>query len=232
MPQSPPTTSGASASGAASAPKAGAASRRPGVGRFPHGRVPRDLRAEQLLDVAERLFAGAGYSATSIETIAAEAGVTKPLVYRHFGTKEGIFLACLRRARGQMEAMMAEAWATADGLRGKLEAGAGAYFRFVESEPVRWRVLHGSDGGVPPAVAEEATRMHLATERAFTALVAGTPAAAADPQRILAFCHAVGGAGHQLAQWWLRTPGIPREQIVQWYCEMTWSGIRALVEDA
>ncbi|HEX8085065.1 MAG TPA: TetR/AcrR family transcriptional regulator [Solirubrobacteraceae bacterium] len=201
------------------------------IAGFAHGRVPAPVRAEQLLDVAERLFAEAGYGGTSIETIAADAGVTKPLVYRHFGSKEGVYLACLRRARGQMEAMMAEAWAGAEGLRGKLEAGADAYFRFVESEPLRWRVLHGSDSGVPPAVAEEATQMHLATERGFTALLAGTAAADADPQRILAFCHAIGGAGHQLAQWWLRTPGISREQLVAWYCEATWSGVRALVED-
>ena len=203
--------------------------RRRSVGRFAHGRVPAHLRAEQLLDVAERVFAEAGYSGTSIETIAAQAGVTKPLVYRHFGSKEGIYLACLRRARGQMEAMMAEAWATTPDLRTKLERGADAYFRFVESEPIRWRVLHGADTGVPRAVAEEATQMHLATERGFTALVAGTPAAA-DPQRVLAYCHALGGAAHQLAQWWLRTPGIPREQLVAWYCEMTWDGVRALVE--
>ena len=203
--------------------------RTPPIERFPHGRVPGHVRAEQLLDVAERLFAEAGYGGTSIEAIAASAGVTKPLVYRHFGSKEGVYLACLRRARSQMEDMLAEGWATTDDLRGQLAAGADAYFRFVESDPARWRVLFGGDAAVPAAVAEEATEMHLATERRFVHLLRDTPAAA-DEQRVLAFCHAVGGAAHQLAQWWLRTPGISREQLVEWYVAMTWEGVRSLLE--
>jgi len=202
---------------------------RPRVGGFRHGRVPGRVRSEQLLDVAERLFATTGYGATSIEAIAAEAGVTRPVVYSHFGSKDGIYLACLRRARAQLEAMMFDAMAGADGLPAQIEAGADAYFRFVESDPARWRVLFGGDAAVSGPVAEEAMQLHLGTERRFASLLADSPAAK-DEQHVLAFSHAVGGAAHQLAQWWLRTPGIPRERIVDWYCEVTWNGVRALVE--
>ena len=199
-----------------------------GVGGFPHGRVPASVRSEQLLDVAERLFATTGYAATSIEAIATKAGVTRPVVYEHFGSKDGIYLACLRRARGQLETMMFEAMATASDLRAQIERGADAYFRFVESDPQRWRVLFGGDAAVSGAVAEEAMQLHLATERRFVALLAGTPAGE-DEQRALAFAHAVGGAAHQLAQFWLRTEGISREQVVEWYCAVTWEGLRGLV---
>jgi AcrR family transcriptional regulator len=199
-----------------------------GVGGFPHGRVPGPLRSEQLLDVAERLFATTGYAATSIEAIATEAGVTRPVVYEHFGSKDGIYLACLRRARGQLETMMFEAMATASDLRSQIERGADAYFRFVESDPQRWRVLFGGDAAISGAVAEEAMQLHLATERRFVALLAGTPAGE-DEQRAQAFAHAVGGAAHQLAQFWLRTDGITREQVVEWYCAVTWEGLRGLV---
>jgi AcrR family transcriptional regulator len=197
------------------------------VAGFPHGRVPGRVRAEQLLDVAERLFADAGYSATSIDAIAGEAGVTRPMVYAHFGSKDGIYLACLRRARTQLEAMLFEAMATASDLRTQIERGADAYFRFVESDPARWRVLFGGDAAVSGAVAEEAMQLHLATERRFADLLAGR-SVSEDEQRVLAFSHAVGGAAHQLAQWWLRTPGIPRERVVEWYCAVTWEGVRGL----
>jgi AcrR family transcriptional regulator len=194
------------------------------VADFPHGRVPAAVRSQQLLDVAERLFATAGYAATSIEAIAAQAGVTRPVVYQRFGSKEGIYLACLKRARSHMEAMLAEAVAGADSLEGRIERAADAYFRFVEQDPARWRVLFGGDAAISGTAAEEAMQMHLATERRFAELFA-IEAGKQDEQRLLAYSHAVGGAAHQLAQWWLRTPEVTRDQVVGWYMHVVWSGL-------
>jgi AcrR family transcriptional regulator len=196
------------------------------VGGFPHGRVPAAVRSEQLLDVAERLFAERGYGSTSIESIAREAGITRPIVYEHFGSKDGIYLACLHRARGQLEAMLAEAVASVTDPREQLERGADAYFRFVETDPARWHVLFGGGAAVSGDVAEEAIQLHLGTERGFAELFARL-APQQDPQALLAFAHSIGGAAHQLAQWWLRTPQIPREQIVRWYSAVCWEGLRS-----
>lgn len=135
--------------------------------------------------------------------------------------------ACLRRARGQLEAMIFDAIAAAHDLRGQLEAGADAYFRFVESDLARWRVLFSGGAAVSGEVAEEAMQLHLGTERGFAQLFAAV-APHRDEQQLLAFAHAIGGAGHQLAEWWLRTPGVARSQVVQWYCEVCWEGLRAL----
>jgi AcrR family transcriptional regulator len=198
------------------------------VAGFAHGRVPAPVRAEQLLDVAERLFAARGYGPTSIEAVARAAQVTRPVVYEHFGSKDGLYLACLRRARGQLETMMFAAVATTADLRGQLERGADAYFRFLETDPARWRVLFGGGAAVSGEVAEEAMRLHLATEQRFADLLrAAVPDQ--DERRLQAFAHAIGGAAHQLAQWWLRTPGVTREQVVEWYCAATWEGLVGLV---
>jgi AcrR family transcriptional regulator len=202
--------------------------RRPDVGDYPHGRVPADVRSAQLLDVAERLFATMGYAATSIEMIAREAGVTRPVVYKRFGSKEAIYLACLRRARAQMESMLVQAVTSATGLEAQVERAADAYFRFVERDPQRWRVLFGGDAAVSGGVVEEAMQMHLATEERFADLFAIAPGQH-DPQQLIAFSHAVGGAAHQLAQWWLRTPGVSREQVVEWFCAVVWTGLGALL---
>lgn len=199
------------------------------VGRYAHGQVPADVRSEQLLDVAEQLFAAGGYGATSIEAIAREAGVTRPIVYRRFGSKDQIYLACLRRARAQMEAALVEAVLQAEGLEDQLRRAADAYFRFLEADPARWRVLFGGDAAVSGPVAEEAMQMHLATEQRFADLFAvGRPPR--DGQELLVFSHCVGGAAHQLAQFWLRNPGLTRERIVGWYCELVWHGLAGVLK--
>src|SRR4029077_13133683 len=121
--------------------------------------------------------------------------------------------------------MLADAMVTAADPREQLERGADAYFGFVEQDPARWRVLFGGGAAVSGEVAEEAMRLHMATEQRFAELFAGV-APRQDPQALLAFAHSIGGAAHQLAQWWLRTPGVTREQVVEWYCAATWEGLR------
>jgi len=199
------------------------------VAGFPHGRVPRTVRAEQLLDVAEALFATVGYGLTSIERIAQAAGVTRPVVYGHFGSKDGIYLACLRRARGQLEKAIFDATSSTTDPREQLELGADAYFGFVESDVARWRVLFGGGAAVSGEVAEEAMELHLATERQFAALLAAA-APGADDELVRAYAHGIGGAAHQIAEWWLRTKGIPRQTVVRWYCELCWSGMGPVVQ--
>src|SRR5688500_14107879 len=61
-------------------------------------KMPRAQREAQLLDLAERAFAERGFQAVSMDDIAAAAGVTKPLIYSYFGSKEGLYLAGIRRA--------------------------------------------------------------------------------------------------------------------------------------
>lgn len=73
--------------------------------------VARADREEQILDVAGRVFAAQGFAATSVADIAREAGISKPLIYNYFGSKEGLFERCLREA--------------ADLLIGEIERSAG-----------------------------------------------------------------------------------------------------------
>ena len=199
------------------------------ISGYPHGHVPAAVRAEQLLDVAERLFSTHGFGATSIDAIAREARVTRPMIYKRFGSKDAIYLACLRRARAELESMLFEAVAAAGpDLRAQFVAGADAYFRFVEQGPERWRVLFGGGAAVSGDIAETAMQLHLGTERRFAELFRQA-APEADEQRLVAYAHAIGGAAHQLAQWWLRTPGVPREEVVDTYCTVTWSGLASAI---
>jgi AcrR family transcriptional regulator len=199
------------------------------IAGYPHGHVPAEFRAEQLLDVAEGLFSTRGFGATSIEAIARAARVTRPMIYKRFGSKDAIYLACLRRARSELETMLFEAIGSAGvDLRAQFDAGADAYFRFVEQGPERWRVLFGGGAAVSGDVAETAMQLHLGTERRFAELF-HQASPAADAQQLAAYAHAIGGAAHQLAQWWLRTPGVAREQVVNAYRAVTWDGLAAVL---
>src|ERR671938_1780699 len=62
---------------------------------FRHGRVPRAVRERQLVDLGEQLFAERGFAKASMDELARRAGVTKPVIYELFGSKDGLFRACL-----------------------------------------------------------------------------------------------------------------------------------------
>ncbi len=65
-------------------------------------RVPRAVREREMIEVAQRVFAERGYHAASVDAIAEGAGITKPMVYAYFGSKEGLYVACMERARRRL----------------------------------------------------------------------------------------------------------------------------------
>jgi AcrR family transcriptional regulator len=201
----------------------------PTVNGYRHGRVPRPVREQQLLDVAEEQFATRGYDSASIEEIARLAGVTRPIVYDHFGDKEGVYLACLRRARGELQEMILVATAAASTPREMLERGTDAYFEFVERSGQRWTVLFGG-AGLTGAAADEVARLRFTTVGHIRDLVAGI-APGADAVAIEAFAHAISGSAEQVAKWWRANPHLTRAQVVAQQCAFAWTGLRELLPE-
>jgi AcrR family transcriptional regulator len=200
------------------------------VNGYRHGRVPRPVRELQLLDIAEEQFAIHGYGGASIEVIARLAGVSRPIVYDHFGDKEGVYIACLRRARGELEEMILAAVDEARTPREMMEAGTAAYFEFVERRGQRWVVLFG---GVELAgsAADEAARLRFATvDRIRDLLVAIAPSA--DAATVDAFAHAISGSSEQVAKWWRANPDVPRERVVAMQVAFAWNGVSQLLADS
>lgn len=70
----------------------------------PVGRLPRAQRREQILDAATRAFSRAGFTATGLDDVAAEAGVSRVILYRHFESKTDLYRAVLQRACARLEA--------------------------------------------------------------------------------------------------------------------------------
>src|SRR5688500_7867062 len=87
----------------------------------PRRRMARADRERQMLQVAEQVFASRGYQAASMDEIAEQVGVSKPMLYAYFGSKDGLLLACIRRARAELHevttAAIAEGGSALDVLR-------------------------------------------------------------------------------------------------------------------
>jgi AcrR family transcriptional regulator len=193
-------------------------------------RLPKAQREQQLLDVAERLFIEKGYAETSIEDVAQAAGVTRPVVYNHHGSKEGLYLALVKRAREHYRGELQRTLAGIEDPRGQIRAAGDLFFEMIERDPVRWTVLFG--GSAVPLFGEHGAQL---TDLRFenveqTAALIRAAAPDADPERIHAFAHAISGVGEQLGRWWLREPGIPRHRLTRHYTDFIWNGLRTIAE--
>ena len=191
------------------------------------GRLKRHEREQQLLDAALTLFGERGYQGTSIEDIARAAGVTRPIIYSHFGSKDGAYLACLRRARNDLEARMIEAADPEGSLADQLAGCVSAYFALVDRGSPAWQLLYGGGAAVAGPAAAEAARLRFATVDRIAKLIRGA-APGIDRRSAAAFAHAVSGAGEQLAKWWQQNPKLRRDQVSAYLIAFAWHGFSQL----
>ena len=113
-----------------------------GAGARMRTRLPRAEREQQMLDTARALFAARGYADVTMDAVAAEVGVTKPLLYNYFGNKEQLFLACMKPAADALVESVVSAVQGAADAPEALRAGIHAFFAFLDSDGEAWRVLH------------------------------------------------------------------------------------------
>lgn len=196
-----------------------------------HGRVPRDLRRRQVLAVAEKLFVARGYAATSMDDVAAGAGVTKPIVYGLVGSKEQVFEACMARAADELSAQVATAvLAAGDDAAARLRAGALAWFEFIGGRRALWDALLASDDS-PASAAIAAIR---ARQDGFVAaqLAAGAAASGRDPDPELlgAVATAMNGAFEALGRWWSDHPERKAAELADLYTALVQPGLAGLLD--
>lgn len=177
--------------------------------------MPRERREQLILDVAGQVFARAGYESAPMDEIADRAGVSKPMLYTYFGSKEGLYLAYIERAGGELLERLVSAAPPEDQSTAGLKARITEFLAFVEEHGDGWKVLFRELASTRP-FAERVARLRERIAEAIRRMIdsAGLehPPPASD-----AIAHAIVGAGESLANWWLDHPEIPREQIAGWY---------------
>src|SRR4051812_38004169 len=131
-------------------------------------RLPAARRRRQLLDVSLEMFAANGFHRTSMDHIAEAAGVTKPVLYQHFGSKRQLYRELLEDVANQLTDAIAKAVAAADGPRRQVTDGFRAYFQFVANHHAAFTLLFGSGARRDEEFAELVT----AVEEGFADLIA------------------------------------------------------------
>src|SRR3954453_19702708 len=106
----------------------------------PRKRIPAAARRELIEGAAARLFAARGYAGTTLDEVAVAAGVTKPMVYRHFGSKKDLYLALLARHRDDMPTFF-ERTAHETTWEARLRAMLELWFDYVCERPHGWKML-------------------------------------------------------------------------------------------
>jgi AcrR family transcriptional regulator len=175
------------------------------------------VREQQLLELAERLFIEGGYGGFSVEDLCREAGVSRPIVYDHFGSRDGLYLACLRRVREEFENTLIDAARDAPDLETAIRQGADAFFTIIERDPRRWSLVYGGPSELVGSLADQIYELRTQTIDRISAITIRF-APHADREAVTAHAHAVSGAGEQIGRWWLHNPEIPRERIVDHFC--------------
>ena len=188
---------------------------------YAHGRVPRALRERQLLELAEALFAERGYAGASMDELASRAGVTKPVVYELFGSKEGLFGACVDRSIEQLAADIAEAVRAETDPEARLRAGGLAFLRFAAGNRVAWDLM--AMGG---RFADQAQRVRASQAELIHVLMAEMARPGVDERELEAAAHAVNAAYEGVAHWMWANPGVPIEQLANWVVELLLPGLR------
>ena len=107
----------------------------------PRVRMTGAQRRQQLLDVGREIFGQKGYDAASIEEIATRADVSKPVVYEHFGGKEGLYAVVVDREMQRLLDRFASALSTPGHPRQLLERAALVLLDYIEEDNEGFRVL-------------------------------------------------------------------------------------------
>ena len=173
-----------------------------------------DDRRGQLLAAADRVVQRDG-SAASMNVIAAEAGITKPILYRHFGDKGGLYRALAERHIDDLLARLRAALVTRGGLRARTRATVDAYLASVEEQPQVYRFLVERAAVEEPGVRGQVAGFVRRFGEELAVGIGNEPELQGiSPQRALVWAHAIAGMVQATGDWWLDQPEVPREQVV------------------
>lgn len=189
--------------------------------------MPRADRERQMMSVAERVFAERGFVAASMDEIAERVGVSKPMLYEYFGSKEGLLVACIRQARAELLRVTSAAALAADHPADKLRDGLVAYFRFIRAHAQSWALLRTEPAVVGPSATEEIE----AVRQQQTDLISGTMALypTDPPLDLTPAAEVIVGGCERLALWCERHPETTPEQAADLVMRLVWFGLGGLV---
>ncbi len=194
--------------------------------RTPTTRMAGAQRRRQLLDVALQTFAAEGFHGTSMNDVAVAAGVTKPVLYQHFASKQALFDELVSEMGSSLEETIAKAVAGAEGPRQQVEAGFRAYFRWSIGQGAAFRVLFSDRNRTDRNLAGAVARVEAVVADRVASLI-DIDGLSDDERKVLA--HGVVGIAEATSRHWLRLDlgeGADADTFADLVASLAWSGLR------
>lgn len=185
-------------------------------------------RREQLVSVGRRLFAEKGYDATSVEEIAARAKVSKPIVYEHFGGKEGLYAVVVDR---EVSTLLAALEASLQDQRTHprllMEQAAMAFLSYIDEHEDGFRILV-RDSPVTQAGGTFSALLTDVARRTEHILVAQFRLRSYPTRDAPLYAQMLVGMVAYTGQWWLETRSPAKEVVAARMVNLSWHGLGAL----
>lgn len=189
-------------------------------------RLKASARRAQLIEVGRRVFAERGYEAASVEEIAERAKVSKPIVYEHFGGKEGLYAVIVDREMEHVVARITEAISTGS-PRERLERAALAFLTYVKEHPDGFAVLT-RDAPVESASGGMSGLLNEVADRVSKVFAADFKKAGYDAKAAPIYAHALVGMVTFVGQWWTEARKPSVEEVSNHIAALAWMGLRHL----
>ena len=183
-------------------------------------------RREQLISIGRQLFAERGFDATSIEEVAARAKVSKPVVYEHFGGKEGLYAVVVdREVRALLDRITTAL--TAGHPRELLEQAALALLDYIEEETDGFRVLV-RESPVMSGTGNFSSVLNDVAHQVEHILGAEFKSRGYDPKLAELYSQALVGMVALTGRWWLEVRKPRKETVAAHLVNLAWNGLSHL----
>ena len=198
--------------------------------RVPRARMTGAERRHQLIDIARSLFAERGYEGTSVEEIAQRANVSKPVVYEHFGGKEGLYAVVVDR---EMSALLdgITSSLTNNRSRVRVERVALALLTYVEERTDGFRILIRDSPASITSGSTYSTLLNEAVNQVSSILAGDFSRRGLDPEMAPLYAQALVGSVSMTAQWWLDVREPKKEVVAAHLVNLCWNGLMHLEDD-
>ena len=189
-------------------------------------------RREQLISIGRALFAERGFDGASVEEIAVRAKVSKPVIYEHFGGKEGLYAVVVEREMVKLETAITQSLAKGRS-RHRIEQAVLALLTYVEDETDGFLILVRD---MNPGVRDEesgqertyGTLLNDATTQVSHILGRAFTRSGLDPQYAILYGQALVGMVSMTAQWWLDQRHPSKEEVAAHIVNLCWNGLAGM----
>jgi AcrR family transcriptional regulator len=200
----------------------------------PRRRLSAEERRESILDAANEVFGEHGFEHVRIDDVAAAAGISKALIYEHFESKQDLYSELMNRAAIDLLRVLVEA-ASAPGMEGplRMENAAAAGFLWVQEHPHAFHMFIRDVTDPEISARQDALRRGAVTAMADVMEMEPPETRAGMARRQTEqIAEMVVGGWYAVAEWWLRHPEVPREELMTSMLGFMWLGLGQMQDGA